>query len=47
MNSDNLVPRAEDDIPASALDGLADELFAALDAEEVGEDGVVSPAPVN
>lgn len=26
----------EGDVPASALDGLADELFAALDAEEAG-----------
>jgi hypothetical protein len=27
----------EEDIPASALDQLADELFAALDAEEMDQ----------
>jgi hypothetical protein len=33
------IPRTEGDIPLSTLDGLADELFAALDAEEVARAG--------
>ena len=33
------VPRSVGDIPADALDGLADELFAALDVEETARAG--------
>jgi hypothetical protein len=33
------LPRSEADIPPSALDGLADELFAALDVEEAARAG--------
>jgi hypothetical protein len=33
------VPRVEGDIPLHALDELADELFATLDAEEVARAG--------
>jgi hypothetical protein len=31
--------QVEGDVPGSALDGLADELFAALDAEEAARAG--------
>lgn len=32
-------PQAEGDVPVSALDALADELFSALDAEEAARAG--------